>query len=110
MINKGAMTFGEEGKEGARTHDLKDVEAILDVFQGHGHFEVFNSLTPNQRFIHSIQQVDTARVYTGGTSEEYLGKVRDFVHLLYIGLTLSQRSVGKIVISSLRRNFTRVGA
>jgi hypothetical protein len=50
------MTFGEEGKEGARLHDLKgkadlrsnqkpvlidvDVEAILDVFAKHGHTEV----------------------------------------------------------------------
>ena len=34
------MTFGEEGKNGARVHDLKDVEAILDVFQAHGHSEV----------------------------------------------------------------------
>jgi len=52
------MTFGEEGKEGARVHDLKDAEVILDVFQKHGHTEV-----------------DTARVYTSGTSEEYLGKI-----------------------------------
>jgi len=36
----GAMTFGEEGKEGARVHNPKDVEAILDVFQAHGHTEV----------------------------------------------------------------------
>lgn len=34
------MTFGEPGKDGARVHDLKDVEAILDVFQAHGHNEV----------------------------------------------------------------------
>ena len=34
------MTFGEAGKDGARVHDLKDVEAILDVFQAHGHKEV----------------------------------------------------------------------
>ncbi|KAF4576816.1 NADP-dependent oxidoreductase domain superfamily protein [Pleurotus pulmonarius] len=54
----GAMTFGAEGQEGARVHDIKDVEAILDVFQAHGHSEV-----------------DTARVYAGGTSEEYLGKI-----------------------------------
>ncbi|KAI0920258.1 hypothetical protein AcW1_002052 [Taiwanofungus camphoratus] len=54
----GAMTFGEAGKEGARVHDLKDVEAILDVFQAHGHSEI-----------------DTARTYSGGTSEEYLGKI-----------------------------------
>jgi len=57
-IVMGAMTFGEEGKIQARVHDLKDVEAILDEFQAHGHTEV-----------------DTARVYCAGTSEEYLGKV-----------------------------------
>ncbi|KZT21812.1 Aldo/keto reductase [Neolentinus lepideus HHB14362 ss-1] len=57
-IVMGAMTFGEAGKEQARVHDLKDVEAILDVFQAHGHYEI-----------------DTARVYCGGTSEEYLGKI-----------------------------------
>ncbi|KAI0371015.1 Aldo/keto reductase [Pilatotrama ljubarskyi] len=57
-IVMGAMTFGEPGKEGARVHDLKDVEAILDVFQAHGHYEI-----------------DTARTYAGGTSEEYLGKI-----------------------------------
>ena len=34
------MTFGETGKDGARVHDLKDVEAILDVFLKHGHREV----------------------------------------------------------------------
>ncbi|TFY51775.1 hypothetical protein EVG20_g10842 [Dentipellis fragilis] len=52
------MTFGAPGKEGARVHDLKDVEAILDAFQQHGHTEI-----------------DTARVYSGGTCEEYLGKI-----------------------------------
>lgn len=57
-IVMGAMTFGEAGKEGARVHDLKDVEKILDAFQAHGHTEV-----------------DTARSYCGGTSEEYLGKI-----------------------------------
>ncbi|EMD32818.1 hypothetical protein CERSUDRAFT_118513 [Gelatoporia subvermispora B] len=57
-IVMGAMTFGESGKDGARVHDIKDVEAILDVFQAHGHYEI-----------------DTARVYSGGTSEEYLAKV-----------------------------------
>ncbi|KII89013.1 hypothetical protein PLICRDRAFT_593148 [Plicaturopsis crispa FD-325 SS-3] len=54
----GAMTFGESGKENAKVTDLKDIEAILDVFQAHGHDEV-----------------DTARYYCGGTSEEYLGKI-----------------------------------
>ncbi|KAK7677174.1 hypothetical protein QCA50_019883 [Cerrena zonata] len=57
-IVMGAMTFGEAGKEGARVYDTKGVEAILDVFQKHGHTEI-----------------DTARVYTGGTSEEYLGNI-----------------------------------
>ena len=39
-------------------HDLKVVQEIIDVFKKHGHNEI-----------------DTARVYCGGTSEEYLGKV-----------------------------------
>ncbi|KAL5488390.1 hypothetical protein ACEPAI_6498 [Sanghuangporus weigelae] len=54
----GAMTFGAPGVEGARVTDLKDVEAILDAFQKHGHDEI-----------------DTALVYCDGTSEEYLGKL-----------------------------------
>jgi aflatoxin B1 aldehyde reductase len=37
---QGAMTFGIEGSEGARVHELKDVETILDIFQSHGHNEV----------------------------------------------------------------------
>ncbi|KDR73432.1 hypothetical protein GALMADRAFT_608678 [Galerina marginata CBS 339.88] len=57
-IVMGAMTFGEPGKEGARVHAISDVEAILDSFRSHGHTEI-----------------DTARVYCGGTSEEYLGKI-----------------------------------
>ena len=71
------MTFGEEGKEGARVHDLKDVEAILDVFQAHGHKEVNRS-----RSVIAIAllmcyefKVDTAIAYCGGTSEQYLGKI-----------------------------------
>lgn len=40
------MTFGEAGKEGARVHDLSDVEAILDVFRSHGHTEVDSFLMP----------------------------------------------------------------
>ncbi|KAJ7087316.1 Aldo/keto reductase [Mycena belliarum] len=54
----GAMTFGEAGTDGARVSQLKDIEAILDVFLKHGH-----------------REVDTARVYCRGTSEEYLGKI-----------------------------------
>ncbi|KAJ6553968.1 Aldo/keto reductase [Mycena vulgaris] len=54
----GAMTFGAAGIDGSRVSDVKDIEAILDVFLKHGH-----------------REVDTARVYAGGTSEEYLGKI-----------------------------------
>ncbi|KAJ7499440.1 Aldo/keto reductase [Mycena latifolia] len=54
----GAMTFGAAGKDGARVTELNDIEAILDVFLKHGH-----------------REIDTARVYCGGTSEEYLGKI-----------------------------------
>ncbi|KJA27231.1 hypothetical protein HYPSUDRAFT_84137 [Hypholoma sublateritium FD-334 SS-4] len=54
----GAMTFGAAGKMGSRVHDIKDVEAILDIFRSHGHTEI-----------------DTARVYSEGTSEEFLGKI-----------------------------------
>ncbi|PPQ63338.1 hypothetical protein CVT24_006711 [Panaeolus cyanescens] len=57
-IVMGAMTFGAPGKEGARVHDIKDVEEILDAFRAHGHTEI-----------------DTARVYASGTSEEYLGQI-----------------------------------
>jgi aflatoxin B1 aldehyde reductase len=34
------MTFGAPGKEGARVHDIKDIETILEVFKSHGHTEV----------------------------------------------------------------------
>lgn len=54
----GAMTFGAKGERQTRVHDLEDCSKILDIFQGHGHNEI-----------------DTARFYGGGTSEEYLGKL-----------------------------------
>jgi aflatoxin B1 aldehyde reductase len=46
------------GVEQTRVHDLKDAAAMLDVFQKHGG-----------------KEVDTARVYGGGSSEEYLGQL-----------------------------------
>jgi len=49
----GAMTFGE----GSRVTDIADCNKILDIFQAYGHNEI-----------------DTARVYNFGTSEEYLRK------------------------------------
>ncbi|GJE95535.1 aldo/keto reductase [Phanerochaete sordida] len=54
-IVMGCMPFGAAGTEACRVHDPKEVGAILDVFQAHGHNEV-----------------DTARVYCNGTSEEML--------------------------------------
>lgn len=55
----GAMTFGTAGAEQARVHELSDCAAILDVFQKHGHNEI-----------------DTARTYGGGSSEQYLGQLK----------------------------------
>jgi hypothetical protein len=40
------MTFGEKGAQGARVHELEDVNAILDVFQKHGHIEVRTFFVP----------------------------------------------------------------
>jgi aflatoxin B1 aldehyde reductase len=83
------MTFGEEGKEQARVHNLEDIKAILDVFQRHGHDEVRHDASASVRHIRTTSrietrsdhlssnyQIDTARVYGHGTSEEYLGKLR----------------------------------
>ncbi|KAF8837488.1 Aldo/keto reductase [Paxillus ammoniavirescens] len=49
----GTMTFGFEGKNGVRTSSLEECQEILDVFFGHGHSEL-----------------DTARMYAGGTTEQ----------------------------------------
>ncbi|KAJ1029989.1 hypothetical protein NDA16_000902 [Ustilago loliicola] len=51
----GCMTFGAPGAEQARVHDLSDCRAILDIFSSHGHTEL-----------------DTARMYGLGSSEDYL--------------------------------------
>ncbi|PLB50395.1 Aldo/keto reductase [Aspergillus steynii IBT 23096] len=51
----GAMTFGKPDTLGARVHNTQDAAKILDIFQSHGHNEV-----------------DTARIYGAGSSEEIL--------------------------------------
>lgn len=51
----GCMTFGAPGAEQSRVHDLDECRAILDIFASHGHTEL-----------------DTARMYGLGTSEDYL--------------------------------------
>jgi len=55
-VTFGAMTFGAQGRELVRVGDPAVQAKILDVFQSHGHNEV-----------------DTARTYGAGTSEESLG-------------------------------------
>src|ERR1700733_9439394 len=50
------MTFGREGAEQARVHDLDAAGSMLDLVKSHG-----------------CEEIDTARIYGGGSSEEYLG-------------------------------------
>lgn len=64
-----------KGAEQARVHDLADCAKILDVFQSHGHNEI-----------------DTARVYGGGSSEEYLGQLQWQQRGLILDTKLSPRS------------------
>lgn len=52
------MTIGKEGTEQARVHSLEEAASMLDTFQKYGH-----------------KEVDTARFYAGGTSEEYLARL-----------------------------------
>ncbi|KAA8566686.1 hypothetical protein EYC84_009220 [Monilinia fructicola] len=54
----GAMTFGKPGVIQTRVHDIKDVSSMISLYQSHGGNEI-----------------DTARVYGGGSSEEYLGQL-----------------------------------
>ncbi|MBW0520449.1 hypothetical protein O181_060164 [Austropuccinia psidii MF-1] len=54
----GAMTFGKPNTHGARIHDLPTVQKIIDTFKAHGHTEI-----------------DTARLYGHGSSEEMLSQV-----------------------------------
>jgi len=54
----GTMTFGEAGKNAVRTTSLKDCQDILDIYIKHGG-----------------REIDTARVYGEGTTEEYLAKL-----------------------------------
>jgi len=53
------MTFGGEGKEQSRVHDLDTCQKILDIVKKHGSHEL-----------------DSARMYGEGTCEEYLAKLK----------------------------------
>ncbi|QSZ31168.1 hypothetical protein DSL72_000731 [Monilinia vaccinii-corymbosi] len=55
----GAMTFGKPGVVQTRVHDIKDVSSMISLFQSYGYNEM-----------------DTARVYGKGSSEEYLGQLQ----------------------------------
>jgi aflatoxin B1 aldehyde reductase len=47
------MTMGSPGTNGVRTDKLEEAQKLIDIFFQHGHTEV-----------------DTARVYADGTTEE----------------------------------------
>ena len=61
----------------ARVSDLQECAAILDVFQKHGHDEI-----------------DTARVYGGGSSEAYLSQLEWQKRGLVIDTKLTARKFG----------------
>ena len=122
------MTFGEKGKEGARGHDLKDVEAILDVFQRHGHTEVsrrtiiekhnynsdrfaFNRLTPLYRTQAGRPRSILVRYVTPWPP--YLLQTLTLTHsrqTMIHGMSyhLTDRSTGKPVASSWKQSSTRL--
>ncbi|EPS39473.1 hypothetical protein H072_6653 [Dactylellina haptotyla CBS 200.50] len=54
----GAMGFGQEGTETARVFSIDDVGKIIDRFTARGY-----------------KEIDTARIYGNGTSEEYLAAI-----------------------------------
>ncbi|KIJ61762.1 hypothetical protein HYDPIDRAFT_42465 [Hydnomerulius pinastri MD-312] len=54
----GTMTMGVAGQNGVRNPGVEECQGIVDVFLGHGHTEL-----------------DTARNYGGGTTEEMLSKL-----------------------------------
>lgn len=63
------MPMGEPGKNGVRNSDLKECQEILDVFFSHGH-----------------KELDTARVYAEGTTEQVrcLDSLSSFLSLNWV--------------------------
>lgn len=55
----GVMTIGKPGVDGVRVTDLSEANKMLDVFQAHQHNEI-----------------DTARLYGRGSSEEYMAAAK----------------------------------
>jgi hypothetical protein len=64
------MTFGEEGKEQARVHDIETVKKILDVFQSHGHNEV-SPFAPEIELTDAEPDRLTQHVFTGAERARY---------------------------------------
>ncbi|KZV91065.1 Aldo/keto reductase [Exidia glandulosa HHB12029] len=54
----GTATFGDAGTGAVRTSDLKECQEILDAYFAHGH-----------------RELDSARIYGNGSTEQYLGKL-----------------------------------
>lgn len=52
------MTVGFPGKNGVRSSDLKECQEIMDTFFKHGH-----------------KELDTARMYAEGTTEQLLSQL-----------------------------------
>jgi hypothetical protein len=73
---QGTMTFGKESTPGARVHDLKDITAMLDIFQAHGHSEVSFIISSRLRltFARLIRRESTPTGRAKNTSERSTGK------------------------------------
>ncbi|KAL3473661.1 NADP-dependent oxidoreductase domain-containing protein [Aspergillus californicus] len=55
----GTMTFGDEGQEGVRIHNVEVGKQFLEAFKKHGYSDL-----------------DTSRIYGGGTTEKYLAATK----------------------------------
>jgi hypothetical protein len=58
-----------------RVHEPEVIAEILDIFQRHGHTEVRSFMYTAKRALSVVTQVDTARFYAKGTSEEMLAQL-----------------------------------
>lgn len=67
----GTMTMGAPGNEGVRITSVPDVTSMFTTFLSHGHNEL-----------------DNARLYGGGSSEEYMAKADWQSHKLVMGTKL----------------------
>ncbi|KAF2429259.1 keto reductase [Tothia fuscella] len=73
----GTMNLGRADAPLTRVHDLKECASLLDVFQEHGHSEV-----------------DTARLYGFGSTEEYLAQLNWQDRGIAVGTKLSPKKIG----------------